>query len=206
MADPNFLAMQTRVKTATKTDSLEPIVVQFIKDSINQAYYDVTRQNDFPELLRTSNAVVTSGTIPNTGVSALLPEFLREERVHFYDVSTTRRHKLVKITEIPAPAPLFGLPTRYQLIFGGLSDPYVTILVEPATLVQFNTDILYVQYYRAPALLSADADLLTSYRLYEEVIRRACVNVHNYKGKVEQARMIWEQTFAAMQKQSSNNQ
>lgn len=200
MPDPNFAEIQARVKREAKMESTEATIVAFVKDSINRAYYDLAREQPWPELLLPIEVTLVAGVLAGTLKGILPNNFLRQQRVRFYDASGPGTWPLSERGGIVQPAPVYGMPTAYQIQSNDvLTDPFHVIIIEPVIGVDIVADRLQLEYYKSPPRLTADADVLVSYNLFEEVIKRAVVYCHIWHNKLGQANAVMAQTMRGQQ-------
>lgn len=182
-----FIQLQDRVKRQAKLTSSGESIPDLVKDTINMVYYDLVREIPLPELL-VRKFIVSLVDIVANDIAPLPADFLVEQKVIYNDSSTTNQHRLASEMEIAPPAPIFGLPKTYKIVF--VTTAFYGITLVPKTLVDGTNDKVWLDYFKAPPRLTADADVIPSNKLDEEIVKRALNFLYIHQNELEMAREV----------------
>ena len=167
-----------------------------IKDSINLALFDITRERGWPELKKKFRikpfATASAGT-----AQALPVDFVMEDRIRF--TSNSKQWRLLTREGLVPPAPIFGKPRAYVLVAYSQIDATrpLGIVLDPYTAIDDTNDELNICYYAYHPLLVAADDTPKSNMWDAELVRRATARYFARDNKLPQAQFILNKMAAA---------
>lgn len=176
----DLISFEAKIKDADLFQS-------YINEAINRVYFDLVKELKLPEFLIRNTTLSLVGLTAND-VVALPNEFLFEDRIRFFDSSGATTHRLVTQDDHIPPAPLFGLPKVYKIVFFTASIYGIT--AEPKTLVDEAVDKIRIDYFRKPVRLELDTDSPASSKLDEEIVKRVVHILLSRDGKINEGREI----------------
>lgn len=167
-----FLQLQQKVKRLARLSSNDAETIAAVIDALNKAQYDLVRQRPelVPDLKQYRINLPLTTAVADKGFVILPADFMEVDQLTYTSGTTT--WNLCERTKRVPPAKVYGKPKAYILVKGsGPTIPY-GVLIEPYLSV-IAGDSLLLDYYKAPTLMSADADTLASNIVEEEVLKRA---------------------------------
>lgn len=170
MPSYTFLDIINAVKEEGRVDRGNDLDVM-IKRIINEVMIKHCRNREFPELFMPNTAV----TIPSNGVDKVtLPtDFAKVVEVIYSTTSGSSFAKLKKRNSFSLPF-LMGYPQWWYVAGNQLYlYPYTEILTG-------GTHVLKIDYFKLPAVLVADADLLVVDDLYPVIINETLSRIRRY--------------------------
>lgn len=164
----------------------------YINEAINRVYFDLVKELRLPEFLVRKSIISLTG-MGSGDLVILNVNFLFEDRVRFFDATTTSAHRLVTEKDHVPPAPIFGLPKVYKIV--NFNETTNGITIEPKTLMDEVNDKLWLDYYKKPNRLDLDTDAPASRKLDEEIIKRCSHILLSIEGKVQEGQQVLSHTM-----------
>lgn len=198
-----FVQFRNIIQRFVKANENDVAQTSAINDCINLALYEVARERRWPELL------ITASLTPNStgAIIAISATFMEIERLRFTSTADARTWRLMPRTGLIPPAPIDGKPRCYELVqdTATAANP-VAIKVEPfaAIVTGGSPDVITLDYYSAPALLSADVDKPKSNMWDMEIIRKAEAHYLRKENKLAQANSILGKMQQAAQQEATS--
>lgn len=172
-----------------------------VTNAINIAFYDVARENPWPELLVTTSTNVLT-PLPTNGTFALDANFMKMERIRY--TSSNRTWALPPRTGLVPPSPITGKPRCYVLLQNLVNSIPYGIKLEPYSgIVSGSTDLIEIWYYKVPTLYDGTNNNISN-NWINEIIKQTQHYVLTYQNNLDQAKEVWSTTLLQMSKASQS--